>query len=293
MLAQMNQDDRKVQLDMFNAQMAQAVMAASDQQSSFDSQMARAVLDASDKQVSFDNQLAKAALDASDKQVSFDNQLAQAVVAAAVKQVSFDNQMAQAIEDAADKQVSFDNQLAQAALDASHKQVSFNNLLALAMESASIEQTGLEVQICNMKGGFDKLTSENVQQLDGLRSHIGTFSALDAATSIDSSDAHIDSKGALHYSFASRRRASMASATSGRISKQFSFSAATDHSKLSNQHGCVTIFFSDLIGFSSWAHKLPPEVVMATLNDLYTRLDDIILEEMPGVYKVRLSMHVA
>ena len=35
-----------------------------------------------------------------------------------------------------------------------------------------------------------------------------------------------------------------------------------------------------------WAHELSPELVMRTLNDLYSRLDDIILNEMPGLYKV-------
>ena len=67
-----------------------------------------------------------------------------------------------------------------------------------------------------------------------------------------------------------------------------STSSLTDHSRLSNRHSCVTIFFSDLIGFSTWAHELDPEIVMATLDDLYTRLDNIILEEMPGIYKVGL-----
>ena len=56
--------------------------------------------------------------------------------------------------------------------------------------------------------------------------------------------------------------------------------------QLSEAHESVTIFFSDLIGFSTWAHTLPPERVMVTLNDLYSRLDDIIVNEMPSLYKV-------
>ena len=55
---------------------------------------------------------------------------------------------------------------------------------------------------------------------------------------------------------------------------------------MAENHDCVTVFFSDIVGFSSWAHSLPPAKVMDTLNDLYTRLDDIILDEMPGLYKV-------
>ena len=51
-------------------------------------------------------------------------------------------------------------------------------------------------------------------------------------------------------------------------------------------HECVTIFFSDLVGFSSWAKSVPPVMVMATLHDLYTRLDAIITDELPELYKV-------
>ncbi|KAG1668075.1 hypothetical protein FOA52_010485 [Chlamydomonas sp. UWO 241] len=51
-------------------------------------------------------------------------------------------------------------------------------------------------------------------------------------------------------------------------------------------HDCVTIFFSDIVGFSSWAHDISPEKVMQTLNDLYCRLDNIIVDEMPSLYKV-------
>ena len=51
-------------------------------------------------------------------------------------------------------------------------------------------------------------------------------------------------------------------------------------------HDCVTILFSDIVGFSSWAHRIAPKAIMDTLNDLFTRLDDIILSEMPSLYKV-------
>ena len=61
----------------------------------------------------------------------------------------------------------------------------------------------------------------------------------------------------------------------------------TTAARVADSHECVTIFFSDLIGFSSWASNLPPVTVMATLNDLYSRLDDIITNELPTLYKVR------
>jgi class 3 adenylate cyclase len=53
-----------------------------------------------------------------------------------------------------------------------------------------------------------------------------------------------------------------------------------------SKHECCTIFFSDLVGFSTWAHKVEPEDIMATLHDLYTRLDNIILRELPMLYKI-------
>ncbi|KAG1665164.1 hypothetical protein FOA52_005545 [Chlamydomonas sp. UWO 241] len=58
------------------------------------------------------------------------------------------------------------------------------------------------------------------------------------------------------------------------------------HFNVSEWHECVTIFFSDIVGFSSWAHDISPEKVMHTLNDLYSRLDNIIVNEMPSLYKV-------
>ena len=54
----------------------------------------------------------------------------------------------------------------------------------------------------------------------------------------------------------------------------------------SQRHECVTVFFSDLVGFSTWSHTCDPDLVMATLDDLFSRLDTIIMEEMPGLYKV-------
>ncbi|GAX76026.1 hypothetical protein CEUSTIGMA_g3469.t1 [Chlamydomonas eustigma] len=51
-------------------------------------------------------------------------------------------------------------------------------------------------------------------------------------------------------------------------------------------HDCVSIFFSDIVGFSSWAHQLPAGQIMDILNELYTRLDGILTTEMPTLYKV-------
>ena len=46
---------------------------------------------------------------------------------------------------------------------------------------------------------------------------------------------------------------------------------------------------SDLVGFSTWASTLNAEKVMATLNNLFSRLDTILLEEMPELYKVLMD----
>ncbi|GAX82129.1 hypothetical protein CEUSTIGMA_g9557.t1 [Chlamydomonas eustigma] len=56
--------------------------------------------------------------------------------------------------------------------------------------------------------------------------------------------------------------------------------------ELSEEHTCVTIFFSDIVGFSSWSRQVPPDLVMETLHELYSRLDDVILQELPSLYKV-------
>ena len=54
----------------------------------------------------------------------------------------------------------------------------------------------------------------------------------------------------------------------------------------SQKHDCISVFFSDLVGFSTWSHTCDPDLVMATLDDLCSRLDTILMEEMPGLYKV-------
>ncbi|GAX78262.1 hypothetical protein CEUSTIGMA_g5704.t1 [Chlamydomonas eustigma] len=69
------------------------------------------------------------------------------------------------------------------------------------------------------------------------------------------------------------------------------------HKNVSESHECVTVFFSDIVGFSSWAHTVPALKIMKTLDDLYTRLDNIIMQEMPSLYKhaatiVRFALRV-
>lgn len=50
------------------------------------------------------------------------------------------------------------------------------------------------------------------------------------------------------------------------------------------RYNIVTIFFSDIVGFTSLAGEMTPIQVMKMLNELYLQFDRIV--EKHGVYKV-------
>jgi class 3 adenylate cyclase len=54
--------------------------------------------------------------------------------------------------------------------------------------------------------------------------------------------------------------------------------------KLATAHAEITVLFADVVGFTPMCRELAPEVVMAFLNDLFSRLDE--LTTIYGVYKV-------
>ena len=55
----------------------------------------------------------------------------------------------------------------------------------------------------------------------------------------------------------------------------------------------VTIMFADIVGFTNMCHALPPDDIMAFLNELYSAFDKLV--DIYNVYKVRLlpvQLHV-
>ena len=246
---------------MFDEQLARASLVASDQRISFGNQMARAALDASDQQTSFDEQMARASLAASDQRITFGNQMARAALDASDQQTSFDEQMARASVAASDQRISFSNQLARAALDASDQQTSFNSQMAKAAMEAG-----------DMKVAYNRLARASARRENSRNNQV-------LLSQSPSPGGGSSQSGQMPLRAESPRRRPPAK------------NASSSGGSVAQSHGSVTIFFSDLIGFSTWAHELPPETVMSTLDDLYTRLDDIILCEMPGIYKVSNCWH--
>ena len=56
--------------------------------------------------------------------------------------------------------------------------------------------------------------------------------------------------------------------------------------QLANRHSGVSIFFMDIVGFTSMAKEADPQDVMKMLNELFSELDALC--ETHNVYKVQL-----
>ena len=53
---------------------------------------------------------------------------------------------------------------------------------------------------------------------------------------------------------------------------------------------CVTLFFSDITGFTDFTVESTPEEVVRLLHDVYSTMDDVIHKH--NVYKVRKTFNV-
>ncbi|GAX83257.1 hypothetical protein CEUSTIGMA_g10683.t1 [Chlamydomonas eustigma] len=51
-------------------------------------------------------------------------------------------------------------------------------------------------------------------------------------------------------------------------------------------HECVSVLFAGIAGFNTWSQGLPAHKVMMLLNEFYSHVDDILIQEMPLLYKV-------
>ena len=54
--------------------------------------------------------------------------------------------------------------------------------------------------------------------------------------------------------------------------------------QIAQEHECVTILFSDIVGFTKLTAAVPTNEIIIMLNDMFTRFD--ALTEKHGVYKV-------
>ncbi|KXZ41716.1 hypothetical protein GPECTOR_308g842 [Gonium pectorale] len=68
------------------------------------------------------------------------------------------------------------------------------------------------------------------------------------------------------------------------LSTSFQRPVVRDINKLATTHSKVTLMFADIQGFTPMCKLLEPRVVMAFLNDLFTRFDSHLQD--CGVYKV-------
>ncbi|GFH20709.1 guanylate cyclase domain-containing protein, partial [Haematococcus lacustris] len=63
--------------------------------------------------------------------------------------------------------------------------------------------------------------------------------------------------------------------------------AGLDLDKMATQHECVTIMFTDIVGFTAFSKECTPGQVMSFLNELFSKLDDLL--DKHSVYKVETA----
>ncbi|KAL6759987.1 adenylate and guanylate cyclase catalytic domain-containing protein [Haematococcus lacustris] len=63
--------------------------------------------------------------------------------------------------------------------------------------------------------------------------------------------------------------------------------AGLDLDMMATQHECVTIMFTDIVGFTAFSKECTPGQVMSFLNELFSKLDDLL--DKHSVYKVETA----
>ncbi|GFH18066.1 guanylate cyclase domain-containing protein [Haematococcus lacustris] len=63
--------------------------------------------------------------------------------------------------------------------------------------------------------------------------------------------------------------------------------ATMDLSKLATHHECVTIMFTDIVGFTAFSKECTPGQVMSFLNELFSKMDGLL--DKHNVYKVETA----